>query len=332
MINYLDLLKKLFETCRKEDETIDKSKRKHSCGTLSLASTSTSLFQQQQKREDNHVIYETIMKKNNFDTNWTPQSARNTSVKFPVQTLDIIPKASGILDGDWILRYSDSEVSSYPWQKHKDHHNFELVPWRKNQKNLNISREAWEPLKWEKQTNETTKILQKLHKIESRRIKKEIKKRLKHPKTAVKIRIIFSMEFHNRKLEMTPSKHPARQFQHTKIDTNTNLTQIAIKELESKHCGYFSQRNNENFKEKFRQEKTFGGDTLLLSGESEKFHSNKALNSRKFVNSCKSVVSYYLFDKVKKLPTVTTPVPITLAADGTAANRRIRLCRKCSKR
>ncbi|XP_038107460.1 uncharacterized protein LOC6050775 isoform X3 [Culex quinquefasciatus] len=191
-----------------------------------------------------------------LERNYDAISARNDGIRFPtVKTLDIIPKSRDVLNGDWILRYSDSETNAYPWSGESSP-NFDLVPWRRSKPNANLLSKP-NPKRWTSPSpsKEDKKILQRLHKLETKRVKKHLKDNLKYSKRVKRIRIMLSIEMRQKNYEILPPRIRPRQFGATGTAKSliqnhiTKLAVIAVQEQSQQHWGYFSQRRNENFKE-----------------------------------------------------------------------------------
>lgn len=164
-----------------------------------------------------------------------PLSARNKSVKFHNSEWDIVPKSC---TGEWVMRYSQNETNFNPWQFNTKFSHFELVPWRQQNKQIDLSNAiGWEPFQVTADHSEQFKKLQKFELKRSKRLlKKRIQSEKKRLKRHIKIKFIFSLELRNRKMKSLQQSRrltyrDSRIFIFDK--SGFNLTD---------HWGYFSQR------------------------------------------------------------------------------------------
>lgn len=284
---------------------------------------------EQQNLENNNTIYESILSSSLSESS---NEKHEAYIHAPLRSLDvIIPKKTGILDGDWFLKNSDS--CSYPWRKTKNYLNFELVPWRKPKPDFEPSNTPPipdpMPIKWN--IDEENKILAKLSKKRNKnQIKKQSKEKMSF-KNNVKVRLIFALELKNKKhkptyatipkikprifekapllplLEETTMKNKS-QFDKIWQQKPNDAVYIAIKELEvkSNHWGYFSQRNiniNEII-DKFTVQKSYhltheNVNKLQINNTSDTYSGRlneyKRLSLNKDVNKYKKAFVTYCF-------------------------------------
>jgi hypothetical protein len=208
---------------------------------------------------------------------------RNINITLPPKSLDIIPRSTGILDGDWILRCSDSEASVHPWCEQRNRHNFDLVPCKRPTRAIEETK--FESFSWV--TKEQNRIHKRLHKLETKQDQGQIKKRLRDEqkvKKRVRVKVIFTFELRQKTMEVLAPKFVTRSFQQ-------QLYQHRIREMPSvfsqetfrKHLGYFTEREKIFFYEQLETEFRFTGSTW----KSNKFPSQKSVNKYKKINSHK---------------------------------------------
>ena len=228
----------------------------------------------------------------------------------PLESLDVVPRYMEFVNGDWTLKYSDSEINSHPFKNNLD---FALVPWRKNKSVDPLNAPCFEPI-------DQTKVLQKFHKLEVKRNRTQLKKRLQSEKLLqlrkkrnVKVRLLFQLEMKKRKIDCLSSSNRLQQrsFQRLsplavelpKMGKVTNLAKIEkigiMEEYEKqfeKHLGYFSHRFlDQQMKEKAENKKNL----KKLNSIKDKGRQNKYLNSVKKTNEYKSISEYYVSDSEK---------------------------------
>ncbi|XP_055526663.1 uncharacterized protein LOC129719188 isoform X1 [Wyeomyia smithii] len=345
MQNHIQFVKNLFHNCFNQQPTNESFMRDGSILSTLRKSKFHSLNDQRKLVTD-------------FDRNYDAISARNDRIKFPaVRTLDIIPKSKDVLNGDWILRYSDSETNNYPWSGDSSP-NFDLVPWRRSKHNQTLLSQPTfnSPKRWSDARDK--KILNRLHKIETKQVKKHLKENLKYSKRVKRIRIMLSVEMRQKNYEVLPPKIVPRRFEIKPAITNgsnvtsknhiTRLMVVAVQheQQKSRHWGYFSHRRNENFKEKIAKEEAkvtaagckteqqesapktmetpnFSGPTSSSSIEHESLSELREIEQHVF---CKNM------NAVKKLNPVK---PITPFAPKQVESDKmiVQMCRRCrSKR
>ncbi|XP_058817286.1 uncharacterized protein LOC131680582 isoform X2 [Topomyia yanbarensis] len=251
MQNHLQFVKNLFHNCFNQQQVSGSFMRDGSI----LSTLGNKKF---------HNLHDCSNLVKDFDRNYDAISARNDRIKLPaVRTLDIIPKSKDVLNGDWILRYSDSDTNKYPWSGDSSP-NFDLVPWRRSNRNQTLLTQSTFNSSKRWNDSKDKRILQRLHKIETKQVKKHLKENLKYSKRVKRIRIMLSVEMRQKNYEVLPPKILPRRFeinpasitrQTAKENHITRLTVIAIEQQQvSRHWGYFSHRRNENFKEKIAKE------------------------------------------------------------------------------
>lgn len=168
-----------------------------------------------------------------------PLSARNSAVQFHNSEWDVVPKSC---TGDWVMRYSENETNFNPWQFTTKFSHFELVPWRQQNKHIDLSNAiGWEPFKL---TNDSREQLKKLQKFQLKRSKRLLKRRIQSEKDRLKrhirTRFVLSFEFRNRKMKFFKSAQHPRQL--TNQDRRIFIFDKSGFSL-NEHWGYFSQRN-----------------------------------------------------------------------------------------
>lgn len=174
----------------------------------------------------------------------SPLRARNKTLTITDnaanENVDIVPKSYH--EGDWILRYSDSETDFHPWNSKSKFSHFDLVPWRTRKSRIDLFHAiGWEPSKdCDKETQK------KIAKIEKQFAKRLIKQHRLHDKNikrpSIQIKILFSIEFKKRrKMKKNSSLKLENVFASSK-----NSRQIFIFDQRqirmNEHWGYFSQR------------------------------------------------------------------------------------------
>ncbi|XP_062701530.1 uncharacterized protein LOC109421864 isoform X4 [Aedes albopictus] len=285
-----------------------------------------------------------------FESNYDAISVRNDRVRFPrVKTLDIIPKSKDVLNGDWILRYSDSETNNYPWSGDSSP-NFELVPWRRSNPNQNLLAQATFQSSKRWSDRKDKKILDRLHKIETRQVKKHLKENHKCSKKVKRIRIMLSIEMRQKNYEVLPPKIHPRRFEikpapKTNAGTNsivkrhiTRLAVIAVEEHhESRHLGYFSQRHNENFKEKIAKQEAKAKKTAPSSVETPASGppTSTGEDAASTAAGMKEIEKHVFCKNMNAVKTLNPIKPITPFAPKQLESDRmiVQMCRKCrSKR
>jgi hypothetical protein len=278
MFSCFGLLKLLLNGCRRNDDSFIN----HQIDSLEFPLTRRNLRNYRTNRQitTNDLFPPNDSDKIGFRGDFS--SVRNINITIPPKSLDIIPRSTGILDGDWILRCSDSEASIHPWREQKTHHNFDLVPW-KRQPGLKTS---FESFSWA--SKEQNRILKRLHTLEHKQTHKQIKKRLSNDEKVrkrIRVKVIFTFELRQKKMEVLTPKFVTRSFhqqfyQHRIREVPSVFSQETFK----KHLGYFTQREKENFYEQLENDIKLSG----LSWSSNKFFNEKTINKYKKVNSHKS--------------------------------------------
>lgn len=173
--------------------------------------------------------------------NGRPLSARNRDVKFHKSEWDVVPKTCA---GDWVMRYTENETNFNPWQFNQKFSHFELVPWRQQNKQIDLTNAiGWEPF----QLADFNEQLKKLRKFELKRSKRLLKRRIKLEKKRIKrhikIRFIFSFELRRRKMKLfNKTTKSLERRQVTYRDRRFFIFDKNCFNL-SEHWGYFSQRN-----------------------------------------------------------------------------------------
>ncbi|XP_055298609.1 putative uncharacterized protein DDB_G0277255 isoform X5 [Sitodiplosis mosellana] len=172
------------------------------------------------------------------------------TAKFHKSDWDIVPKSCA---GDWLLRYSQNETNFNPWQFDAKFSHFELVPWRQQNKRIDLANAiGWEPID---QTPATQQQLRTLQKFESARSKRLQKQRLKLQREKfrrqIKIRFILSLEVRQKKMKLfranrsSSAMQTAATYQRKLVlqrDQHLFVFDENVYDLAA-HWGYFSQRN-----------------------------------------------------------------------------------------
>jgi hypothetical protein len=212
---------------------------------------------------------------------------RNINITLPPKSLDIIPRSTDILDGDWILRCSDSEASVHPWSEQRNLHNFDLVPWKRPTRPTEETK--FESFSWA--TKEQNRILKRLHKLETKQNRDQVKKRLcdeQKVKKRVRVKVIFTFELRQKTMEVLTPKFVTRSFQQQFYQHQIReMPSVFSQETFRKHLGYFTQREKENFYEQLETDFRYTGSTW----KSNKFSTQKSVNKYKRINSHKSLGS-----------------------------------------
>lgn len=155
-------------------------------------------------------------------------------------TVDIVPKTN---DGDWILRYSDSETDFHPWHSKSKFSHFDLVPWRTLKSRIDLFHAiGWEPTNdCDKETQKTiakiekqfAKRLSRQHRLHERKIKRH----------SIQIRILFSIEFRKRQ-KMKKKSSMSVDNVHASSESHRRIFIFDKRQIRmNEHWGYFSQRN-----------------------------------------------------------------------------------------
>lgn len=182
--------------------------------------------------------------------NFASALSETKTAKFHNSDWDIVPKSCA---GDWLLRYSQNETNFNPWQFDAKFSHFELVPWRQQNKRIDLANAiGWEPIE---QTPATQQQLRTLKKFESARSKRLQKQRLKLQREKfrrqIKIRFILSLEVRQKKMKLfrpnrsTSALTAAATYQRKLVlqrDQHLFVFDENAYDLAA-HWGYFSQRN-----------------------------------------------------------------------------------------
>lgn len=157
--------------------------------------------------------------------------------------LDVVPKSCA---GDWVMRYTNNETNFHPWQFNAKFSHFELVPWRQQKKNIDLTNAiGCEPIQL---TDDNRQQLRTLQKFELARSKRLLKQRLKIEKNRIKrqikIRLVFSLELRQKKMKL----FRARQNEWRRQFPNIERRKLFVFDPNcysqgTEHWGYFSQRN-----------------------------------------------------------------------------------------
>lgn len=172
-----------------------------------------------------------------------PQQQQQTQTKFQNSDWDVVPKTCA---GDWVMRYTSNETNFHPWQFNAKFSHFELVPWRQQKKNIDLTNAVGcEPIQL---TDDNRQQLRTLQKFELARSKRLLKQRLKIEKNRIKrqikIRLVFSLELRQKRMKLFRARQNERRRQFPSIERR----QLFVFDpncfsLATEHWGYFSQRN-----------------------------------------------------------------------------------------
>lgn len=245
----------------------------------------------------NNTIYESIISVENPLSAEERNAARRSAafVGSPLKSLDIIPRKNGILDGDWILKFSDADLNSYPWHTSKDYYNFDLTPWRRSRpgSTSHLVEEpdmAFAQPQWNVVAED--KILSKLNRKSNSLVKK--KESFRQPpalKNKLRVRLIFALEAKKKINTATLPKLPQRSFKKAK-----NIAEVVSPPPPTpSHWGYFSQRQTHILNiisDKFRS-----SNSIAPSVKSQNEY--KGLSQKKKINQAKAVVTYCFLDNGK---------------------------------
>lgn len=180
---------------------------------------------------------------------FTSSISQVKSSKFHNSDWDVVPKTCA---GDWLLRYSQNETNFNPWQFNKKFSHFELVPWRQQNKQIDLENAiGWEPFKLTSANQQQIRTLQKFELARSKRLQKQRLKLQKEKfRRQIKIRFIFSLEVKQNKMKLfrtnrTNALAAAATYQRKLVlqrDQHLFVFNEHGYDL-AEHWGYFSQRN-----------------------------------------------------------------------------------------
>lgn len=180
----------------------------------------------------------------NFASSLSPTKAAT----FHNSDWDIVPKSCA---GDWLLRYSQNETNFNPWQFDAKFSHFELVPWRQQNKRIDLANAiGWEPVKATPATQQQLRTIQKFELARSKRLQKQ-RLRLQRDKfrRQIKIRFILSLEVRQKKMKLFRANRSnavaAATYQRKLVlqrDQHLFVFDENAYDL-AEHWGYFSQRN-----------------------------------------------------------------------------------------
>lgn len=166
--------------------------------------------------------------------------------KFHNSDWDIVPKSCA---GDWLLRYSQNETNFNPWQFDAKFSHFELVPWRQQNKRIDlVNAIGWEPIDQTPATQQQMRALQKFELARTKRLQKQREKFRRQ----IKIRFILSLEVRQKKMKLFRANrsnsaiHAAAASYQRKLVLQRDQHLFVFDENAydfATHWGYFSQRN-----------------------------------------------------------------------------------------
>lgn len=172
------------------------------------------------------------------------------TAKFHNNDWDIVPKSAG----DWVLRYSQNETNFNPWQFDAKFSHFELVPWRQQNKRIDLANAiGWEPIDQTPATQQQMRALQKFELARSKRLQKQRQKLQRERfRRQIKIRFILSLEVRQKKMKLFRANrsnsaiHAAAASYQRKLVLQRDQHLLVFDENAydfAAHWGYFSQRN-----------------------------------------------------------------------------------------
>lgn len=203
-------------------------------------------------------------------------SARNFSLKLPNFT--ILPQITHNKSDDWILKYSE-KFDPCSLDRNRGVNKFELVPWRKSKNSVDfVNLTAWEPIKKFDLLNKNEKnVVKCLHKLQMRRTKRFIKQRDQYEKRVkrhIRIRLMFTIDLKQKKMEFFMPKIETRKFEKVDFAVSSQQQLAAIEDVMAshegtnggkfaKHFGYFSQRTEQDFTYRWLEQfRNTGSDDL----------------------------------------------------------------------
>lgn len=187
--------------------------------------------------------------KTSFDQTKVPQ--------FYKPDWDITPKSCA---GDWLLRYSQNETNFNPWKFNTKFSPFELVPWRQQNKRIDLENAiGWERFELTTANQQQLRTLQKFETARTKRLQKQhIKTQKDRFRRQIKIRFILSLEVHQKKMKLfrsprsngsvatqQQSQYQQNQQQQRQLVLQRNRQLFVFNENAydlAEHWGYFSQR------------------------------------------------------------------------------------------
>lgn len=226
---------------------------------------------------ERNTIYESIVSVEAFlDSNESHRAAVFAAGR-PLRSLDIIPSKNGILDGDWILKFSEADLNCYPWATSKDYYNFELTPWRRSQYVDGPEVMAAPIPQWDTETE--NRILSKLHRKSQNLVKKKDSFR-KFKNSALVIEEAARLK------QSKSDKIPRRQFTRTPTNCDNFRDNVLKSDQMPRHWGYFSQRNSQLLH-------------LVNKYKNSSMNDYKKLSQKKKINTTKAIVTYCFIDNGK---------------------------------
>lgn len=184
---------------------------------------------------------------------------------------DIVPKTCA---GDWLLRYTPNETNFNPWRPDAKFSHFELVPWRQQNKRIDLLHAiGWEPFNAPDANQRQLRALQKFEAGRTKRLRKQqLKRQRDHIRRQIKIRFILSLEVRQRAMQQSKYRAlPSVAMQATeqrKLVLERDRQMIVFDERAyelSEHWGYFSQRNKGGAAVLAANKAGVVGDRLALS-------------------------------------------------------------------
>lgn len=181
--------------------------------------------------------------------NFSSTLSETKTTKFHNSDWDIVPKSC---TGDWLLRYSQNETNFNPWQFDAKFSHFELVPWRQQNKRIDLANAiGWEPIEQTPADQQQLRTLQKFETARSKRIQKQrLKLQREKFRRQIKIRFILSLEVRQKKMKLfRPNRSnamTAATYQRKLVlqrDQHLFVFDENAYDLAQHHWGYFSQRN-----------------------------------------------------------------------------------------
>lgn len=241
-MNYLDYLCGVYEICFRTPAKLNAPERRRS------KSEEPTFYDYSEKPISGSFIGGTGVNIFTKGPNFASPLNQSKSPKFHNSDWDIVPKSCA---GDWLLRYSQNETNFNPWHFDAKFSHFELVPWRQQNKRIDLANAiGWEPFKLTPANEQQLRTLQKFELARSKRLQKQrLKLQRERFRRQIKIRFIFSLEVRQRRMRLFRSNRmsalAAATYQR-KLVLQRDQHLLIFDECGyglAEHWGYFSQRN-----------------------------------------------------------------------------------------
>lgn len=241
-MNYFDYLCGVYEICFRTPAKINAAERQRS------KSEEPKFYDYSEKPITESFIGATAATIFSNGPHFTSPLNPVKSPKFHNSDWDIVPKSCA---GDWLLRYSQNETNFNPWHFDAKFSHFELVPWRQQNKRIDLENAiGWEPFKLTPANQQQLRTLQKFEVARSKRLHKQrLKSHREKFRRQLKIRFIFSLEVRQKKMKFFRSNRSGAMSAATyqrKLVLQRDQHLFVFDERGydlAEHWGYFSQRN-----------------------------------------------------------------------------------------